>query len=109
MLSDDESDREVMQRFAPLSRSIQDFIAEFLGESAAVTCAISFVARATRAVSRCVIQVFIAQSLFANAAGARTILPTWQHSRRSGCAGLSLCVHKKPAAKSLHRCNLANC
>ena len=28
MLSDDESDREVMQRFAPLSRSIQDFIAE---------------------------------------------------------------------------------
>ena len=39
MLSDDESDREVMQRFAPLSRSIQDFIAEFLGESAAVTCA----------------------------------------------------------------------
>ena len=32
MLSADESDAEVMQRFAPLSRSIQDFIAEFFGD-----------------------------------------------------------------------------
>ena len=31
MLSNEETDREVMQRFAPLSRSIQDFIAEHLG------------------------------------------------------------------------------
>ncbi|CAE7941710.1 NEK1 [Symbiodinium sp. KB8] len=36
MLSDDESDREVMQRFAPLSRSIQDFIAECTHNSANV-------------------------------------------------------------------------
>ena len=31
MLSEDESDAEVMQRLAPLSRSIQDFIAAHLG------------------------------------------------------------------------------
>lgn len=31
MLSEDESDAEVMQRLAPLSRSIQDFIAASLG------------------------------------------------------------------------------
>lgn len=30
MLSEDESDAEVMQRLAPLSRSIQDFIAQQL-------------------------------------------------------------------------------
>ena len=33
MLSEDESDAEVMQRLAPLSRSIQDFIALQLPQS----------------------------------------------------------------------------
>ena len=34
MLSEDETDNEVMQRLAPLSRSIQDFIAGCLGSTA---------------------------------------------------------------------------